>query len=160
MVFIQPNEFWIFRQVFDALAVVFGIFIREDPADMSPVETMLFHRVHVFGVVRVLMVVTVMGRPPERPLLSSHPAKISEAKLEEARCFKRAVRKIPMETARDAELTHDKKCDHREQHPDARRIPRSSNHRSQSGEMEKEEEDRSGSENQSRIAIYTSLDCG
>jgi hypothetical protein len=65
-----------------------------------------------------------------------------------------------METTRDAELAHDKKCDHRDQHPHARGIPRNGNHRSQSGEMEKEEEDRSGSENQSRIAIYTSLDCG
>ena len=121
---------------------------------------MLFHRVQVFGFIRVLMVVTVIGRPPERPLLSSHPAKISEAKLEEARCFKRAVGKIPMETASDAELANDKKCEYREQHPHARRIPRNSNHRSQSGEMKKEEEDRSGSENHSRIAIYTSLDCG
>src|SRR6185436_10491221 len=66
---IEPAEFRVARKIFDRFPISGVIHIANHPAHMRPPETILPRRVDVALLIGVLVVATMMCRPPQRPLL-------------------------------------------------------------------------------------------
>jgi len=64
----------------------------------------------VIGLVGELVVVPMMGGPPEDSLLTRGPAEEGQDELERPAGFERAVRKIAMESGGDAEHANGQQC--------------------------------------------------
>jgi hypothetical protein len=64
----------------------------------------------IVWLVRMLVVMPMMRRPPERSLLRSGPSQESQRKLSQAGRFEGSVGEIPMKSARDPEFPQEEKC--------------------------------------------------
>lgn len=72
MILVYENKLREFGQILHALGVILIVIRSEDPAQMRPVKALLLHRVDVIWLIGVLMVMAMMGSPPQRAFLGSH----------------------------------------------------------------------------------------
>ena len=90
-------------EVFDLRVVGREIAPAGDPADVRPPETVDMRRVGVVSLVGMLVVVTMMIRPPQAAALNRGGAPKCQKKLAEARGAVRLVREVAMVNARHGE---------------------------------------------------------
>ncbi len=91
------------RKIFDSLVIGREFTLAGDPADVRPKETALDRRVGVRLVVRMLMVVAMMSRPPKRSALDGRGSPEREYELRWARGFESPVREVSVIKTGDGE---------------------------------------------------------
>ena len=89
----QPHQLRVPRQVRDLWKGRPIVPTREDPPDMSIEEAFVTGRVHIVLGVRVKVVMTVLGRPPEHALLCRRLGAERQDELEHPAGAEGAVRK-------------------------------------------------------------------
>lgn len=120
----QPNDFGILGEVFDLGVIGREVALAGYPTDMRPKKTVDAGRVGVHRFVRVLVMMTVMGSPPERAALDRGARPKCEQELAEARCAVGFVGKIAVQNAgngKHADEVEGNGCAHSEPaptHPD------------------------------------------
>jgi len=75
---VEPDQFRILVQVTHDIGVIFLVFLGKDPADVRPVEAFELGRVDVQFRIRMLVVMAMMGGPPECALLGRGAAEKRE----------------------------------------------------------------------------------
>ncbi len=91
------------REIGDVLDPRAVVAVGEEPEHVAPPEAVLHRRVRVLGLVRVLVVVPMVGRPPERPALHGARAHEREHELHAAPGAEGAVREVAVVADGDAE---------------------------------------------------------
>ena len=102
--FVEPDQFRELGEVLDDVRVVFLVFVGKHPADVRPVKALELGGMQVLVGVGMLVMMAVMGRPPERALLRRAAAEEGEEELERAAGLVAAMGKITVKRAGDAEL--------------------------------------------------------
>jgi hypothetical protein len=82
---------------------------------MGPIKAFQLGRMDILIGVGVLVMMPMLGRPPERTLLRGGAPKKGEAKLEKSTGFIASMREITMKSSRDAEFA-DKEHEGTERH--------------------------------------------
>ena len=98
---IEVDQFRELGQILDAAVIGREILRAGDPADVGPEEALLAHRVLVFGVIGVLVMVAMRRGPPERTALDASAAPDREDELHETRGAEGSVGEIPVEETGD-----------------------------------------------------------
>jgi len=78
---VQENELGKFREIAHLRIVGWKIASTRDPADVRPPKAPLFRRMHIMFIVGMLMMMTVLIRPPKRPALHGGAADHGKNKL-------------------------------------------------------------------------------
>src|SRR3989338_8390302 len=105
VVLIEPAELRIPQEVWHQAKVGGGIFAARNPPHVGLPEPMLYGRMHVLRFIGILVVMTVLRRPPDRPFLQHGSAEKRDEKLHEARSSETPVREVPMVPRGDHEHT-------------------------------------------------------
>src|SRR5215831_10553173 len=71
---VQPDELGISGKVLNQAKVCFVISVRKEPANMRPPQSTLCGRMGIFRLVCMVMVMPMVSRPPEWPLLHCQAA--------------------------------------------------------------------------------------
>jgi hypothetical protein len=103
---IQEAQLGILGEVGDALQLGLGVLGAHDPADVGIEQALHGRGVDVLRLVGVLVVVPVMGRPPQRAHLGRRAAQEGQDKLEEAAGLVGVVREVPVVAAGQREHAH------------------------------------------------------
>jgi hypothetical protein len=100
---VEPAKLGVAGEVAHPLELRRVVAAGHDPAHVAPPEAALHGRVDVVGPIGPSVVVAMMGRPPERPLLRRRPAEEGEEELEPPVRPVRSVREVAVVTRRDTE---------------------------------------------------------
>jgi len=94
MIFVQPAQFGIFREVADVFERRNVIFIGDEPSYVRPKKSEERGRMHVQILVRVPVMMPVMSRPPQHALLRGSHRQKRDHELKHPARLVRAVREI------------------------------------------------------------------
>ena len=104
---VEEDEFGILGEVLDAAVVGGEVAGVGDPAHVRPPEAVLPWRVRVRLLVRVLVVVPVVRRPPERAALDGRGAERAKQELHEPRGLEAPMREVAVVKPSDGEHPHE-----------------------------------------------------
>ena len=91
---VQKAQLGVFREIGNALQLRLGVLGAHDPADVGVEQALHGGRVDVLRLVGILVVMPVMGRPPQRAHLGRRAAEKGQDELEHAPGFVGVVREV------------------------------------------------------------------
>ena len=114
---VEKNQFGKLREIFDPRVVSREIATAGDPADVRPEEALHAGRMNILFLVRVLVMMPMHPRPPERTALRAGQAEEGGDELSDPRNLERLVAEIPVVKTGDEEHPREVKK-HRRGHRD------------------------------------------
>lgn len=114
VIFVDEDQLRELGQILHPLRIIVTVVRGQDPAHMRPVEALLLHRMDVILLIRMLVMMAMMSRPPERALLRRHAAQKGQHKLKPAGGLEGTMREVAVIAPGDAKLA-DQEQPHAEQ---------------------------------------------
>lgn len=111
MIFVQPAQLRIFREVTDVIQAGVIVFVGNDPANMRPEKAKKRGGVKIIFLIGKTMMMTVMCGPPQDALLRGGHGHEGNDKLEDAAGLESAMREITVVARGDEKHANGKKRD-------------------------------------------------